>query len=313
MDEKLHIIIAGDRGKVFKLPCSRKKIYVIGAISLLTVIVLTVTSIFSISFLTRKHYSPEEVTELQKNLQNSKQELQKNLQKTKQQLQERDIKIAQLKKSKAEQKAAFTEEKESLISSAISELTERSELIEEIVGSIGIKLPPKKTLSDGKNSGGPFIADEAQKQDELIYRVDNYLETIRLLPLGKPLKGAITSRYGKRKDPMNKKSAFHTGVDIRGKRGEKIKATADGIVKKAFKNGGYGNYVMIDHGNGYTSSFSHMQKYLVHRGDHVKRGQVIGLVGNTGRSTGPHLHYEIALDGKTVNPYNFTKIAKLKK
>jgi len=112
---------------------------------------------------------------------------------------------------------------------------------------------------------------------------------------------------------LNKKSAFHTGVDLRGKRGEKIKATADGVVKKACKNGGYGNYVLIDHGNGYTTSFSHMQKYLVHRGDRVKRGQVIGLVGSTGRSTGPHLHYEVALDGKTINPYNFVKIAKLKR
>jgi murein DD-endopeptidase MepM/ murein hydrolase activator NlpD len=85
------------------------------------------------------------------------------------------------------------------------------------------------------------------------------------------------------------------------------------VVKKAFRNGGYGNYILIDHGNGYTTSFSHMKKYLVSKGDKVQRGQLIGLVGNSGRSTGPHLHYEIALDNKTINPYNFLQVASLSK
>ena len=301
MDDQLHIIIAGDRGKVFKLPCSRKKLRIIAAISVTALVILTITSIFSISHLTKQRYSPEEVTKLQKELEKS-QKLQ----------QQQDIKIAALKQSKKEQEAAFKEEKEGLISSAVSELTERSELIEKIVSSIGIKLP-EGSSSDDKNSGGPFVEDTAQDQDELLFRADEYLKTIRLLPLGKPINGSISSRYGKRKDPLNKKSAFHTGVDLRGKRGEKIKATADGIVIKALRNGGHGNYVLVDHGNGYTTSYSHMQKYLVHRGDRVKRGQVIGLVGSTGRSTGPHLHYEVALDGKTVNPYKFMKFANVKK
>lgn len=301
MDDQLHIIIAGDRGKVFKLPCSRKKLRIFAAVSVATLVLLTLTSIFSISHFTKQRYTPEEVASLQEKLEKS--------QKLEQQL---HSKIAALKKSKKEQEAAFTAEKEGIISSAVSELTARSELIEKIVGSIGIKLP-EDFSSDGKNSGGLFVEDRAQEQDELLFRADKYLKTIRLLPLGRPVNGAITSRYGKRKDPLNKKSAFHTGVDLRGKRGQKILATADGVVKKAFKNGGHGNYVMLDHGNGYTTSYSHMQKYLVHRGEQVKRGQVIGLVGSTGRSTGPHLHYEVALDGKTVNPYKFMKIANLKK
>lgn len=301
MDEQLHIIIAGDRGKVHKFPCSRKKVRIFATISITAVIFLVVTSIFSLSFFTRQHNSSDEVSKLQK-------QLKKSLK------QERllDKQIAELKKNREKQEAAFKAEKEHLLSNAVSELTERSHLIKEIVGTIGIKLP-KETLSDEKNSGGPFIADLPLQQDQLIYRADRYIKTISLLPFGQPIKGKITSRYGKRRDPLNHKSAFHPGVDIRGKRGEEIKATADGVVKKAFKNGGYGNYVMIDHGNGYTTAFAHMQKYLVRRGDRVKRGQVIGLVGNTGRSTGPHLHYEVALNGKTINPYNFIKIAKLKK
>ena len=302
MDDQLHIIIAGDKGKVFKLLCSQKRLRIIAAFSVTTLIFLTVTSIFSLSFFTKQINSSDELIELQN-----------KLNKSQRQQHELDLAIAELKQNKADQEAAFAAEKESLISNAVSELTERSELIEEIVGSIGIKLPKKSRPSDEQHSGGPFIADAGQQQDELIYKADRYLKTIRLLPLGRPLKGPITSLYGKRKDPMNRKAAFHSGIDFRGRRGEKIKATADGIIKKAFKNGGYGNYVMIDHGNGYTTSYSHMQKYLVRRGDHVKRGQVIGLVGNTGRSTGPHLHYEIALDGKTINPYNFMKFAKLNK
>ncbi|BHH84730.1 peptidoglycan DD-metalloendopeptidase family protein [Desulforhopalus sp. 52FAK] len=301
MDDQLHIIIAGDRGKVLKIPCSRKKVRFIATISAIIIVALTATSIFSISFFTREHFSSDKISSLQAKLDKSKKHQH-----------ELDIKIAELKKSKKAQEVAFKKEKESLITNAVSELTERSELIEEIVGSIGIKLP-KKTSTNTANSGGPFIEDKAQLQDELIYQADKYLQTIRLLPLGRPVKGRVTSSYGKRKDPLNKRSAFHTGVDFRGKRGEEIRATADGVVKKAFRNGGHGNYVMIDHGNGYTTSFSHMKKYMVRRGDQIKRGQVIGLIGNTGRSTGPHLHYEVALDGKTINPYNFLKIVKFKK
>jgi len=301
MDDQLHIIIAGEKGKVFKLPCSRKKIRLIASISAVTLIFLTITSLFSISLFTRQHNSSDEITKLQNALDRSR-----LLQ------QELDTKIAELEKSKQEQEVAFKEEKENLISNAVSELTERSELIEEIVGTIGIKLPKEKSSNDSKNSGGPFIEDKEQEQDQLIYRADRYLKTIQLLPLGRPVPGRVTSSYGKRKDPLNKRAAFHTGVDFRGKRGQEIRATADGVVKKAFRNGGHGNYVMIDHGNGYTTSFSHMNKYLVRRGERVKRGQVIGHIGNTGRSTGPHLHYEIALDGKTVNPYKFLKVAKMK-
>ena len=301
MDDQLHIIIAGDRGKVFKFPCSRKKLRIFASISAITVIFLAVTSVFSLSSFSTQYNSSDEVTRLRQQLKKSQE-------------QERELgsKIAELEKSKTEQEVAFSKEKESLMSNAVNELTERSDLIEKIVGSIGIKLP-KETRSDGKNSGGPFIADGSLQQDELIHKADRYIKTISLLPFGRPVKGRVTSSYGKRRDPLNKKSAFHPGVDLRGKRGEEVKCTADGVVKKAFKNGGYGKFVMIDHGNGYTTSFAHMQKYLVRRGDRVKRGQVIGLVGNTGRSTGPHLHYEVALDGKTINPYNFMKIAKLKK
>ncbi|MGB3210301.1 MAG: M23 family metallopeptidase [Desulforhopalus sp.] len=310
MDEQLHIIIASDKGKVFKLPCSRKKLCIIATATAVGFLILTVASICSFSLYSRNCKITDELTDLQKKLQTSDELIAQHTKWKEEERLKLDLKVARLELNNIKQATAFKEEKETLISTAVDELNERSELIERIIGSIGIKLPTSKG-DTSKNSGGPFIQEPNSERDELLFKADKYLNAIRYLPFGRPVKGPITSRYGKRKDPLNNKSAFHSGIDFRGKRGEKIFATADGVVKKAFRNGGYGNYVLIDHGNGYTTSFSHMQKYLVKKGDKIERGQVIGLVGNTGRSTGTHLHYEIALDKKSINPYNFLKVASL--
>jgi murein DD-endopeptidase MepM/ murein hydrolase activator NlpD len=321
MDEQLHIIIAGNRGKVFKLPCSRKKICLIISASLVALLVLTITSIVSISLYNKNRTIVEQLAHknrtivkqlasLQDKLHTSSEQIARHNKLTEEEKLKLDLKVARLELNSIKQATAFKEEKETLLSTAIEELNIRNELIEKIIGSIGIKIPQNED-SDEKHRGGLFIEQPDTETDDLLYKTDQYLDTIRSLPLGTPVQGNITSRFGKRKDPLNKKSAFHPGVDIRGKRGEKIYATADGVVIKSYRNGGYGNYVTIDHGNGYTTSFAHMKKYLVQKGDRVERGQVIGLVGNTGRSTGPHLHYEIALDDKVINPYKFMKIASL--
>lgn len=310
MDEQLHIIVAGDKGKVLRLPCSRKKLCLIATTSAITFIVLTVASIFSLSLYTKNCKISNQLAGLQKKLATSSEMIARHNKMTEAERQKLDQKVALLEQNNIQQATAFKLEKESLISTAIDELNERSELIEKIIGSIGIKIPQEKK-SDSKNSGGPFIAQEESERDALLFKADEYLKTIRFLPFGRPVKGPITSRFGKRQDPLNHKSAFHTGIDFRGKKGDPIYATADGVVKKAFRNGGYGNYVLIDHGNGYTTSFSHMKKYMVKKGDRVERGQLIGLVGNSGRSTGPHLHYEIALNNKPINPYKFMKVATL--
>lgn len=312
MDEQLHIIIAGDSGKVFKLPCSRKKICIVVTASAVAFLILTVTSICSFSLYTKNSMISNQLAGLQEKLHTSSELIAKHNRLTEEERLELDLKVARLEQNNIKQATAFQQEKESLLSTAIDELNERSQLIERIIGSIGIKLPQTKD-NDSKHRGGPFIWQPDEERDELLFKADKYLKVIRYLPFGRPVKGSITSKYGKRKDPINHKSAFHTGIDFRGKKGEPIHATADGVVKKAFRNGGYGNYVLIDHGNGYTTSFSHMQKYLVHKGARVERGQLIGLVGNSGRSTGSHLHYEIALDNKTINPYNFLKVANLPK
>ena len=198
-----------------------------------------------------------------------------------------------------------------LMNTAVSDLYERSELIESVMGTIGVEIKKTAAAQDQKNSGGPFVPDNEISYDGLVQQVDNYLKTIRAIPLGRPVSGKISSRFGKRTDPVNKKKAIHEGVDIKGKRGDRILATASGKVIKATKNGGYGNYVEIDHGNGYITAYGHMQNYLVKKGERVKQGQVIGQVGSTGRSTGPHLHYEIQLNKKPIDPVKFIKVADI--
>jgi len=144
----------------------------------------------------------------------------------------------------------------------------------------------------------------AQLQDYLITR-DNIKSAI---PTGKPIKdGWVSSYYGNRVDPFNGKKVFHHGLDFAGKAGSEVVAVADGIVSWHGKRGGYGEMIEIDHGNGYQTRYAHNKKLVVQLGERIKKGQAIALMGSTGRSTGPHVHFEVLRDGKTVNPYNFVK------
>ncbi len=310
MNEQFHIMITRDRGKILRFPCTTKKLHILFSASIFILLFLVITSIFSITLFTKNQIISSNLSILQQKLDSNEKTIAQHKKTYESQRLQLSLQLTKLELSNAKQAAAFKEEKNVLISTAVSELNERSELIEKIMNTIGINLDEKKT-EETRNSGGPFIPQSETGHDDLLYRADAYLKRIQYIPLGKPVQGTITSRFGKRKDPVNKKSGFHTGVDFRGKRGEKIYATADGIVQKAFENGGYGKYLRIGHGNGYTTNFAHLQTFLVKKGDRVKRGQLIGLVGNTGRSTGPHLHYEIKLDKKPINPHKFMRFANL--
>lgn len=312
MEDQLHIIITGDRGKVFRLPCSRKKIGIVFCLSAAVLLFLFITSVFSISLFSKNRSVSSQLDELREQLRTSAGLIAEHKRLSEEQQLRLKLKVAKLELSNVRQAAEFREEKETILSSAVSELAERSELIGKMIDSIGIELVPDRE-DDGKNSGGPFIKlkDKDTGRDELLDKADRYLKTIRYLPFGRPVDGPVTSGFGKRKDPVNGESAFHTGLDFRSTPGSKIYATADGEVKKSFYNAGYGNFILIDHGNGYATSFSHMQKCLVPAGAKVHRGQLIGLVGNSGRSTGPHLHYEISLDEKPINPYTFMQVASI--
>lgn len=120
-----------------------------------------------------------------------------------------------------------------------------------------------------------------------------------------PVKGILGHGYGWRKDPFTGLRDFHAGVDIVANRGAKVYAPANGIVTKVGRAGGYGKTIFISHGNGITTRYGHLNDMDVKVGDRVKRGQVIGRVGSTGRSTGPHLHYEVLVHNQKVNPLQY--------
>ncbi len=127
-------------------------------------------------------------------------------------------------------------------------------------------------------------------------------------PSGMPVAdGFIDSYFGPRTDPFTGGSEFHTGLDIDAPAGTPITAVARGIVSYAGVRGGYGNVVEIDHGNGYMTRYAHAEKLLVHVGEPVRAGQAIALVGSTGRSTGPHVHFEVWHRGKVINPLAFVR------
>lgn len=133
------------------------------------------------------------------------------------------------------------------------------------------------------------------------------LGTLGVMPSLWPVVGQITGRFGERLDPFSGEGAFHSGLDIASHMGDAIHATADGIVTEADTDAGYGRLVVIDHGFGITTWYGHLSAFNVEAGMHVKAGDVIGYEGQSGRSTGPHLHYEVRINNTPVNPWPYLR------
>lgn len=188
----------------------------------------------------------------------------------------------------------------------------RATKIESTLRSIGVSVDS----SFNSDIGGPFVPLDYSVQfeahlhalEESLKQYDSVSSVAKTMPLGTPLKNAkISSRYGSRVDPFNGKIAMHGGLDFKAKRGTSVLATGDGVVIKAGRNGGYGKIVEIKHKNGYTTRYAHLHRIKVQVGQHVKKGERVGTVGSTGRSTGPHLHYEVRKSNKTRNPSKYIK------
>lgn len=133
-------------------------------------------------------------------------------------------------------------------------------------------------------------------------RIETQQALVRASPTSWPVMGWLSSSFGARKDPFTGQPDFHTGLDISAGQGTPVKATADGTVESAAYNGNYGNSIVITHGFGIATRFGHLSQYAVRAGQKVRRGEIIGYVGATGRATSPHLHYEILLNGQPSNP-----------
>lgn len=151
---------------------------------------------------------------------------------------------------------------------------------------------------------------QSKSYDEIKKLVDNKEEMLQAIPAIQPISNKdltrMASGYGMRIDPVYNVSKMHWGMDFTAPTGTEIYATGSGkVVESNYSNGGYGNRIKIDHGYGYQSLYAHMSSIAVKKGDKVTRGQVIGYVGNTGKSVGPHLHYEVIKNGNKINPVYF--------
>ncbi|MCM5556101.1 peptidoglycan DD-metalloendopeptidase family protein [Pleomorphomonas sp. JP5] len=190
----------------------------------------------------------------------------------------------------------------------------------EIISDAGLRVNVPEGPSDSEEAvGGPYIpiggaqalATAMQEADQAFNRMAQVKAAAARLPLIRPLPGGgMTSNFGSRRDPFLGSLAFHAGIDFRSPTGTDIKPTAPGVVTVAGWSGGYGNLVEIDHGNGVTTRYGHMSRITARVGDRVTRDTVIGEVGSTGRSTGPHLHYETRVNGAPINPVNYINAGK---
>lgn len=194
----------------------------------------------------------------------------------------------------------------------------KSKRIRGVLADLGFD--DKKTGAPPPATGGPFVPLTLRKDagtfERQLYRVnivrahfDKLNRALVTVPVRKPIAGEVdlSSGFGVRMDPFLRSPAMHSGLDFRSSTGDPVRATANGTVETAGWNGGYGKMVEIDHGNGLSTRYGHLSEIEVKAGQSVKIGQIIGRVGSTGRSTGPHLHYETRIDGDAVDPQKFLR------
>src|SRR5205809_339034 len=196
----------------------------------------------------------------------------------------------------------------------------RSRRMSGVSNDLGLDMAQLEAAAPRSAVGGPFVpvklAADASAFERQLYRinltrmqVEKLNRTLSLVPYRKPVIGEVefTSGFGVRSDPFLGRPAMHTGLDFRAATGDPVRATANGKVAASGWQGGYGRMVEIDHGNGLSTRYGHLSATNVKVGDIIKIGQVIGEVRSTGRSTGPHLHYETRIDGDAVDPQKFLR------
>jgi murein DD-endopeptidase MepM/ murein hydrolase activator NlpD len=199
-------------------------------------------------------------------------------------------------------------------------LESRARRVRGVFSDLGLDVGQLEAATPRAAMGGPFVpvklSGDSGAFERQLYRInisraqiDRLNRTLALVPYRKPVIGEVefTSGFGVRSDPFLGRPAMHTGLDFRAASGDPVRATANGKVASSGWAGGYGRMVEIDHGNGLSTRYGHLSEINVKVGDVIKIGQVIGAVGSTGRSTGPHLHYETRIDGEAVDPQKFLR------
>jgi len=193
------------------------------------------------------------------------------------------------------------------------EAASKAARITDILKSTGVKVPQMPA----SGMGGPFVPLDhsvpfeahLEALESTLNHYDSVTGMARKMPFANPVPGAkVSSHFGYRKDPFNGRSAMHSGIDFRAATGTPVLATGDGVVVKAGRRGGYGKVVEIRHKNGFTTRYAHLSRMSVKTGQRIRIGQTIGKVGSTGRSTGPHLHYEVRKGKKAHNPAKYLRV-----
>jgi murein DD-endopeptidase MepM/ murein hydrolase activator NlpD len=201
-----------------------------------------------------------------------------------------------------------------LVDQALGAAQAKMRATEAMIRKLGLNPRRFAAASDWRASavGGPFVpaTEELEPRFTDFYaswrRLEDMEAGMASIPALVPVKDyRLSSRYGRRYDPFNGRMAQHAGLDLAGSRGEPIYATADGRIVRAGPMSGYGTMAEINHGKGMSTRYGHMTQVLVKAGQRVKQGDMIGRMGSTGRSTGTHLHYEIRVDGRAINPKPF--------
>ena len=289
MNPKLHIIVTSEHGQartfVFSKPALKKLLTTLAVVFVVSTVAGVLSSVQNLTL-------KGQISSLNNNV--------SSLSTEKRDLQDYVVDL------KASTKAQIT--------GAYGELNQRSQIIDSILSTLDITPTTLATRNaqSNKDTGGPFTRVYQESFQDLVSKVDKDLKLITPIPLGYPVNAnRISSSFGRRSDPMNGQSAFHDGIDLSGKRGSEVRVTADGKVVDRGYNDSYGWYIRVDHGNNYSTIYAHNSKIIARWGSQVKRGDVIANLGNTGRSTGPHLHYEIRHKNRPINPSKYLMINKL--
>jgi len=210
--------------------------------------------------------------------------------------------------------AAIEAEQMTSLQTLASETYETADAIREVLVEAG--LPVDVDFGKEEDIGGPLVGldpeavfdERVRELEEALGQLETLKQSARDYPIFNPAPGqSVSSSFGVRRDPFLRRPAMHSGIDFRGRTGTPIQATGAGKVVRAGWAGGYGRLVEINHGNGWTTRYAHMSRIDVKIGETVSTGDLIGAIGSTGRSTGPHLHYEIRKNGKATDPVRFLK------
>jgi murein DD-endopeptidase MepM/ murein hydrolase activator NlpD len=323
--DTFHIIIACDSGSSHSFTFSRYRFRRILFITVVSFFILGIGTFQSFHYLHKSKILSANLTETSNQLENLSQNFYNELdEKEREMLKDYQSRIILLTKELQgattendsikhsyidtiqqyeRQLASIRNKQEAALEQNINKLKNQNQAIESMMARLGV---PVKNGRKSGGSGGPFIPSQPETQQKLLLQSEQYLELLKKTPLGLPTQGRKTSPFGHRTDPFTGKAAFHSGLDFEGDIGSAIISTANGTVKETGQEKwGYGNFVRLKHDNGIETLYAHLHKINVNSGDTIQRGQVIGQLGNSGRSTGPHLHYEILIDGQPCNPDKF--------